>query len=316
MGISIFSIGIFNRRSFSAEAFRHFCQMFILIFALMLAGFAQAANLLQPFPLAEKEMEETLVLDQHMLATGRIQNKGGEAFPESWLSLPAGTLNQALYRVRSTRDTDEILEYYQNHLMQPGSDVLFQCSGRECGSSNDWANRVFKMSTLYGVDREQHYFAVRHKLNDASDNYISVYITERGTGRIYVYVSHYRVNAEKVVSKGSVHTLFEQLQDDGWVELPVMPDGQFEEDAREPLKQLVSKIQASSDRYWLVAHHYGRQSDQALMLKSEQAAARLLSALEVLGLSPDKLEFRGLGALAPTKGSVAYGGRLELVVMK
>lgn len=285
----------------------------VLVFSISLP--ALAAGGLKPFPLAEQEMKKSQQMDQHLLATGRIQNKGGEAFPESWLSLPSGTLSQTLYRIRSTRDTDEILEHYLIQLQQSGSEILFQCSSRECGSSNDWANSVFKVSTLYGVDREQHYIAGRRDLNGQTD-YISLYITERGTGRIYVYVSHYKVEAAPVATKGIKRSLYEQLIETGWVRLPVTADGTFEEGVFGQLQQLALQLESSNKRFWLVAHHYGKQSQDVLLQRSEQAAARLQRSFQEFGLSADRLELKGLGALAPTKDSVAYGGRIELVVKK
>lgn len=305
------------QRYFCSEPGAHRFHRQLLIAALMFlfAVPAFAAEGLQPFPLAETEMEKSQPLDQHLFATGRIQNKGGEAFPESWLSLPSGTLNQTLYRIRSTRDTDEILAHYQVQLQQSGSEILFQCSSRECGSSNDWANSVFKISTLYGEDREQHYVAARRELNGQAD-YVSVYITERGTGRIYVYVMHYQVKAAPVATKGVKRSLYEHLIETGWVRLPVSADGSFEEGVFGQLQQLAVQLERSDKRFWLVAHHYGKQSDEILQQRSQQAAARLQRSLEEFGLSVDKLELKGLGALAPTKDSVAYGGRIELVVKK
>lgn len=291
-------------------------SVFALSAILMLIPFSASASTgFEPFALAEQEMEKSQQMDQHLFATGRIQNKGGEAFPESWLSLSSGTLSQTLYRVRSTRDTDEILEHYLGQLQQSGSELLFQCSGRECGSSNDWANGVFKVSTLYGVDREQHYLAGRRDLNGHTD-YVSVYITERGTGRIYVYVSRYEVTEAPVATKGVKRSLFENLMETGWVRLPVTPDGEFEEGALAQLQQLAGELEGSGRSFWLVAHHYGKQSDAVLLQRSEQAAAKLQRSLQEFGLSAGKLELKGLGALAPTKDSVAYGGRIELVVKK
>lgn len=289
----------------------------VLSLLLLSAGsLVQADQGLASYPLAEQEMTKSSTESQHLLATGRIQNKNGEPFPETWLNLPGGTLNQAMYRIRSTRDTDDILEHYQKQLQQPGREILFECSGRECGSSSDWANRVFKVSTLYGVDRKQHYIAGRKEDGDWSD-YISVYITERGTGRIYAYVQHYRVKAEEFDQKGVQKTLFQQLTETGWVRLPATADGQIEEGANSTLQALVKQLQNSNDRYWLIAHHYGKgNSQETLQEKSEKAAKRLLKSLQSLGLSENKASAKGLGGLAPTKDSVVYGGRIELLIQQ
>lgn len=292
------------------------CALLItLLTGVFYSAVAEAAEGLTPYPQAEAEMSKSQPQYKHLMATGRIQNKGGQSFPESWLDLTEGDLTETLYRIQSTRDTADILQHYKAQLQQPSRQILFECSSRECGSSSDWANRVFKVSTLYGVDRKQHYIVGRKDEGGWSD-YVAVYITERGTGRIYAFVQHYRVKTAALDKKGVRDSLFDQLTLNGWVRLPVTADGQFEEGARARLQALVTKLQATSERYWLVAHHFGKDSQQALQLRSEKAAARLLDALTGLGLPADKVTTKGLGALAPTKDSIAYGGRIELLIQK
>ncbi len=283
-----------------------------LISALLaLPAIAQASVGLEPFPLADVEMSKSDKLVEHRIATGRIQKKNSESMPEYWLTLPGGELNRTLYRVHSSRGTDDIYQHYKQQLKQPGIKVLFECSARDCGSSIHWANQVFNVSTLYGIDRKQHYLAVERKHNGLSE-FISLYITERGTGRTYVYEEHYRLPSDQV-SQGDSRNLFEQLGLSGWTALPVSADGSFEEGAFEQLQQLVQDLNESAQKYWLVAHRYGVGSDQELIERSEQSGQRLLQALEKMGLKAEKISIRALGPLAPTTNSINYGGRIELI---
>ncbi len=272
---------------------------------------AQANEGLEPFPLANVEMSKSDKLVEHRIATGRIQKKNSESMPESWLTLPGGELNRTLYRVRSSRGTDEIHQHYKQQLKQPGINVVFECSGRDCGSSIHWANQVFNVSTLYGIDRKQHYLAVERKYNGWSE-FIALYITERGTGRTYVYEEHYRLPSDQV-SQGDNQNLFEQLGISGWITLPVSADGSFEEGAFEQLQQLVQALNGAEQDYWLASHRYGAGSDQELIDKSEQSGQRLLQELEKMGLKAEKVSIRAIGPLAPTANSVNYGGRIELI---
>ena len=64
-----------------------------------------------------------------------------------------------------------------------GDDVLFRCSGRDCGRSNDWANQVFGQATLYGPDRNQRYVARQWQ-----DQLVSLYVIERGNKRVYAHL--------------------------------------------------------------------------------------------------------------------------------
>lgn len=281
---------------------------------LGVSPFAQAVEALKPFPLASIEMNKSLSLMEHRIATGRIQKKNSGSMPEHWLALPEGELKRTLYRVRSSRGTDQIYQHYRNQLKNSSNTVLFECSSRECGSSIDWANKVFKVSTLYGVDRKQHYLAVQRQEGDKTE-FVSLYITERGTGRTYVYQESYRLPTANIAKQEDA-SLFEQLDRNGWITLPVSPDGSFEEGGFTQLQALATELNNTSDSYWLVAHRYGKGSDEALMERSEQAAEKLLQRIKNMGLEKDNIEIKGLGPFAPTEDSVNYGGRIELVRKK
>lgn len=57
------------------------------------------------------------------------------------------------------------------------------CTGRACGSSNDWANRVFEQKQLYGRDQYQHYWTGRR-----GDAVATLYVVRRGNRRIYARI--------------------------------------------------------------------------------------------------------------------------------
>ncbi|OPX55806.1 protein of unknown function [Oceanospirillum multiglobuliferum] len=292
--------------------------LFILVLLTNTAG-VYANNWLEPFPLSRLENSQQSEQPQYLVAVGRIQNKSGVSAPEHWLQLPKGMLEKATYRVESSKDTNKIFQHYRSQIQQSGEEIVFECSSRDCGSSIDWANKVFKLSTLYGVDRKQHYIVAQRQQGDNSE-YVIVYITERGTGRIYVHTETYQFKTSALPSSAlsdAMETdLYQQLNQYGWISLPVTPHGRYEDLDAEKLRLLVSQLNQDQYQYWLVAHHYGKGSDQALQALSEQAAQGLLQQLNAMGLTAGKAQAKGLGALAPTKDSVVYGGRLELVRQK
>ncbi|MBB1487019.1 DUF4892 domain-containing protein [Oceanospirillum sediminis] len=290
------------------------CMMIAIALFVVLfwkASAASAAEWLAEYPRASQEMNKQEELPEYRMAMGRIQNKNSGSEPEYWLNLSAGHLSRHLYRIRSTKDTADISRYYQQQLQVAGARILFECQGRECGSSTDWANRVFRVSTLYGVDRKQHYFLAAREDNGQT-HVAAIYVTERGTGRIYAYEEHFLLKSGQLSLPGEEQTLFQQLEQQGWITLPVSPDGRFEEGAFGDLQVLVGSL-PEQKRYWLVAHRFGQDSDAALLNKSTQAAQNLLSQLRAMGLAEDRIEIKGMGRLAPTTESLRYGGRIELI---
>jgi len=65
--------------------------------------------------------------------------------------------------------------------------VLYQCHGRSCGSSNQWANKVFHQSRLYGLDSQQSYAALKQDTLKGA-NYYALYSTERGNRKVYLHL--------------------------------------------------------------------------------------------------------------------------------
>ena len=65
--------------------------------------------------------------------------------------------------------------------------VIYQCHGRPCGSSNQWANQVFHQSRLYGLDSKQSYAALKQDTTNGP-NYYALYSTERGNRKVYLHL--------------------------------------------------------------------------------------------------------------------------------
>ncbi len=70
-------------------------------------------------------------------------------------------------------------------LTMQSAQVLFQCEGRLCGSSNQWANQVFGESRLYGLDNQQAY-AVLKQDTPEGPIYYALYSTQRGNKKVFL----------------------------------------------------------------------------------------------------------------------------------
>jgi len=98
----------------------------------------------------------------------------GELYSYTWQVVPGITSQQAHLQALQSLLTD-------------GAEVLFECQGRACGSSNQWANQVFHQARLYGLDAQQSYTAFKLK-GAAGFDYYAVYTIERGNHKVYLHI--------------------------------------------------------------------------------------------------------------------------------
>ena len=64
------------------------------------------------------------------------------------------------------------------------SKILFECKGRSCGSSSQWASRIFERRLLYGRDETQRYAV--YQISDLTDLWLIVYSSARSSNRQYL----------------------------------------------------------------------------------------------------------------------------------
>ena len=92
-----------------------------------------------------------------------------------------GRLYRITYKVPERFTPQTAFSEIDNQIKQMGGEVLFQCVSRACGSSNQWANKVFKYSRLYGFDQSQSFASYR-----LGNEYFSLYSVQRGNKQVYL----------------------------------------------------------------------------------------------------------------------------------
>ena len=93
------------------------------------------------------------------------------------------------------------MNFNTDYFRSIGVKPLYDCQRFHCGDSNLWANNVFDIPTLYGLDKEQAYF-IGIKEESGKQIYYSVYTVRRGNHRSYVLVDIFE--SDKKVEKESV----------------------------------------------------------------------------------------------------------------
>jgi len=260
-------------------------------------GASQYQSLLPADARLVKESHKELGRQQVVL--GALENVRNEVVPEHQ-EFFTGTRHRSTYILPEARSTDDVKDFVLQQVVNSG-DLLFECHGRRCGSSNSWANIIFKQSILYGPEQYQHYLAVRY--SGEEEQVVLVYIAERGTGDIYLQMDVVKMEAPVAARPAltGMSSMRGRLLASGKVMIPM---DQLETVAGE----LLQLMQARPDiKVWVVGHQrlVGRESVTGAMAQSEKAAVRFVTRLTESGVSPDRMAAYGIGPLAPSDRSKA-----------
>ena len=153
-----------------------------LMMSLSVGGAVASDVSIPDYSGGKQEIAEQGYQENHPVITDLMKKVNGVVTSDGaqWLK---GQLNRQLYRVNPGHSSESAYQFFVNSLKQQGITERFSCSSFSCGASNFWANDVFDISRLYGLDRYQFYY-----LGEKQGQFFSVYTVKRGNGRIYALV--------------------------------------------------------------------------------------------------------------------------------
>ena len=226
-----------------------------------------------------KKINGVLTTEHEQLITGKLERRTIEVTSYFRLALAWSHINQ-------------VLNEYNPRL-------LFECEGLDCGSSNDWANRRFKIKQLYGLDQSQHYAAWRF----SSENryyFLAAYLVKRGNKRIYVQFDLVETQ-EPIDVIPDVSIVQEALLQEGFFILPGLNFTEEELEVSTATAELIVKLLANLRRYdfYVVGHSYRKQTLQEQKNDSLDYAKQFIERMESLGARKSQLEPKGIGSLSP-----------------
>jgi len=232
----------------------------------------------QDYPTIERFPRSTIVqfnevnnLD-YRLVLGGLEKVNGVIIPEDEQRL-AGELVQLTYRIPSNHSPEEAYSHLSTQLLNSGAAELFSCQGRACGSSNQWANSIFKYSRLYGVDNSQWYGAFQ-----SEGQYYILYAVQRGNKRVYL-----RLEVLETGTKKQSEDIAQPLE------------VEFDNSAQQ-FQQIVTFLHNNpSKKVWLVASSNREGSYQQKIDKGSQLAGRLKERLVAEGIEQRQIEIHSLG---------------------
>ena len=237
---------------------------------------------------------------------GSLEKINNVLEPES-LEFVSGSRQSSTYYIPDERRVGKVVEFYRDQLNKSAR-ILFECSGRDCGSSNYWANTVFQAPILYGPEQYQNYLV--GKTTDQGD-YVSIYIGQRGTRKIYVHVETTITSLESPIADEVA--ISAALTSQGRYVIPLV-EGDTNIDS---IVEAVAKSMNNNRRIRLTLVAHDNLLDGETIKQGQQRTLRLSesvrSALVSAGIAEDRLSAYGVGPLSPREDKDSP--RLELLVI-
>lgn len=275
---------------------------------------------LQDFPGARVVVQERKKNTDYTLAFGSYKKIDGSWVVDNRRRVQGNLVRQTL-ELSSDYTAREGFDFYLKQLQRFRVRELFSCSGRECGSSINWANNHFGVIQLYGLDQYQYYGVYEVLTEQQSPYYVSLYSVLRGNRRVYLQLDIVQPDEESTRQIASTpETLERLLGDQGYYVFPGLrltgtasePELSLQEEHLETLVELLKR-----QNRWqlaLVGHDYASSNLDHQLQASLVYAQALKTALLKKGVDADRLEARGLGSLAPA-GRGERSARIEVVLL-
>lgn len=260
-------------------------RFFWMLPITLLSGLTMAAddirdssdlNSLERFPRSHIVQYEHKKNEDYRLVLGVLEKINGVLVAEKEQRL-AGLLTQITYRIPENHSAQDAFDHFQRQLLQQGATELFLCSGRDCGSSNQWANSVFRYFRLYGVDQTQSFAS--YQLNKT---YFSLYSVQRGNKRVYL-----RIDA--LASQSEVPP----------TELPSRLGIEIQETDSD-IQMIINYLgDTPSASIWLAAFDLAEGSKLEQLKRSENRLTEFKSNLIEAGVSASRINIHPVGSFFP-----------------
>lgn len=257
-------------------------------------------------------------VDDYILALGSYKKTAG-AWRLDRQQRFVGELERYTLELPEGHSASKGFDFYFDQLANFNLRELFHCHGRDCGTSNSWANNHFKIIQLYGLDQFQQYGAYEVTNADAKPFYISLYAVQRGNKRVYMQVEILHVDRRIGLGiASSPESIIKSLDANGYYVFPDMIADDLTGNTNIQIKQahlqaLVEVLtQQAAWRIALVGHDYAPVPFAQQQKDSQLYAEQLKAALQEKGIATARMTTYGIGSLAPA-GRGDRSARVEVV---
>lgn len=210
----------------------------------------------------------------YRLILGGLEKINGVLQPEKEKRV-AGRITEISYRIPENHTADEAFEHFYSQIIAQGGEELFRCSGRDCGSSNQWANNIFRYFRLYGVDNSQSFASLQ-----LNGDYISVYSVRRGNKRVYLRLD---------VLEGHTGGASSQQSDETKIRREIS--------SKQDVEGLLELLKSSSElSIWIVGYDFNPGTKQQQLTRSKQQAEQLKNQLVASGIDATRVFIHAAGS--------------------
>lgn len=261
------------------------------------------SELIQPYLRSELvETEAAGDVEVHRLILGKLKKINQLLGPEFSRYLLAAKSTATFYIPKEER-LELVTSHFRDQLIKKGQ-MLFECTGRGCGSSNYWAHRVFKRTVLYGPEKYQTYMVALIELDQPV--YVSVYTAQRSNRKIYAHLEVLsRVSAEDIRDKNFI---VNALESEGKLVITeTVSDESFSKTLIQALAQFKGPIV-------FVGHSVETSGVDDEIERTRKMAQAFMENLVVKGLPGDKVSAYGVGPLSPNDNYSQ--DRIEILLLR
>ncbi len=297
-------------------------RLLVVVLFSVIATSATAAELeLQTYHNARILFESKAQTDEYIFALGSYKKVAGAWRLDRQQRLN-GNLERFTLELPEGHSAKNGFDFYLDQLQNFNFRELFHCNGRDCGTSNSWANNHFKILQLYGLDQFQYYGA--YEVTTAEDRpfYVAIYAVQRGNKRVYMQLEILHI--DKLIELGiaaSPESIIKSFDTSGYYVFPDLVADDEKGNTRIQIKPahlqaLIDVLTQKSEwKIAIVGHDYMPVVLAQQQKESQVYADQLKAALQEKGITASRMTTYGLGSLAPA-GRGDRNARVEVVRIK
>jgi hypothetical protein len=236
------------------------------------------SEIMKAFPRAELIEETQVNYTEYRLVLSGLQRKLAVTSGEVE-RLIAGEVNRQFWQISTNHEVKQILDYFLSTWQGQGAQILYRCSGLDCGSSNFWANGIFSNAKLYGRDSDQGY-VVAMIPGDPNRIYV-LYAVERSKNKLYFNLDQITSSDALTDNKVERQNIIASLQkESGWLEGLNTVDGLIDKQKSDILLSTLKNLDATiKRRLYLVVHCYQANNMADNFACSTRLAQQLRAAI-------------------------------------
>ena len=280
--------------------------------ALLTGWVGSSAVLALELDIASEVVEVTQAgaVERHKIFLSRLK-KISNSLSRDEYQMVQGVLEGRTFKADDNASLEEVMASLRQ-AVDEGYEALFECVGRGCGSSNEWANTVFGQPKLYGPESTQFYWVGRAV---QTQTYWLVYGSKRSNKAV-----HFRIESVVSAAPSLNSRLVDAFAELGYLRLAWSEVAGSEAELAEALGLWCAQQPngaAAQDKAQQIALAVtggdGTLTASAGVDATGRLASQLLATMTAERELGCKLSAFGLGSLAPIEGLPSQ--RLDLILL-